>query len=78
MNWVMFTAPDGEPLLMDLAEMSLVRRPLPTEQVGSHVGAAIFSGGNRWLIRETFEEVVGAMMKSGIKISWPDGTDFSF
>jgi hypothetical protein len=76
MNWVIFTAPDGEPLLMDLAEMNLIRRPIPTEMIGDSVGAAVFTGGNRWLIRETFEEVVTAMQRAGIKITWPDGTEF--
>jgi hypothetical protein len=73
-NWIIFTAPNGEPLLIDLAEMNLVRRPLPTEKIGDTVGAAIFTGGIRMLIRETFGQVVDAMLLAGIKISWPDGT----
>jgi hypothetical protein len=74
MNWVIFTAPNGAPLLVDLTEMSLVRRALPAEkEMGAN--ASIHSAGHAWVVRETFEQIVDAMIRNGIKICWLDGTD---
>jgi hypothetical protein len=74
MTWVIFSAPDGTPLLVHLEEINHVRPPIPTEQVGDLVGAALFTMGNRLLIHENFDEVIQAMIRSGLKVCWPNGT----
>jgi hypothetical protein len=73
LNWVIFTAPNGEPLLMDIAEATIVRRPTPQEIMQDNVGAVIFFGAQHYRIAENFEAVLHIMAKIGIPIHFSDG-----
>lgn len=70
MSWVVLTAPNGVPLLVNMAGVFLVRPPLPSEEHEDNeaVGAAIFTAGQRWLIKETFDDVLEIMAQMGLKV----------
>jgi len=76
-SWIIFTAPNGEPLLIDMAAVAMVRPPLPSEaKVEDYeVGAVVFSAAHRWSIRENFDQVVSVMTRLGVPIRWANGEE---
>jgi hypothetical protein len=62
-KWVVLTAPNGDPLLVNMAGVFLVRAPLPSEEHDDEgaVGAVVFAAGQRWLVKETFAEVAAIL-----------------
>jgi hypothetical protein len=76
-SWIIFTAPNGEPLLVDMAAVAAVRPPLPSEEHEdeSEVGAVVFLATHKWMIRENFDQVVSVMVRLGVPIRWANGED---
>jgi hypothetical protein len=69
-SWVVLTAPNGEPLLVNMAGVFLVRPQLPSEEQhdGEAVGTAVFAAGQRWLVKETFVEVAAILDEIGLSV----------
>jgi hypothetical protein len=68
-SWTVLTSPNGEPLLVNMAGVFLVRPPLPSEEHddADAVGSVIFAAGQRWLVKETFAEVAAILDEIGLK-----------
>jgi len=56
--WIVLHAPNDEPLIVDIGECRVLRRPIPSEKEGRDANCTIVGSSRSLFVRETFEEVV--------------------
>src|SRR5215831_20391973 len=78
MAWILLHAPNDEPLIVDILEMRVMRRPTPSEASDRHIRCTIIGTSRSLFVKESFEDVVKSLINlPGHDIYQLDGSKLS-